>query len=383
MNRHWLKRSGLAGILLASFALNACAVEAPEYPFEIEVKADFDEPWAVAFLPDRRVLVSEKKGAMKVLDAAGQIHAIEGVPEVAYGNQGGLGDVVLHPRFAQNKQLYFSYAEAGDGGYGGVVARATLELSDTGGRLEDPEVLWRQVPKVRGQGHYAYRIAFGPDGYLWISSGERQKFDPSQDMASSLGKVLRLNDDGSLPPDNPFAGENPVTSQIWSLGHRNPLGIAFDPSGRLWEAEMGPAGGDELNLVVRGANYGYPEVSDGDHYSGQGIPDHETRPEFEAPKVVWNPVISPSSLMIYNGSEFPAWQGSALLGGLSSEALVRVTIDGDSAREAERFPMNARIRDVAQGPDGAVWLLEDGKRGSEGRLLRLSQPAGAGEPDVP
>jgi glucose/arabinose dehydrogenase len=235
-----------------------------------------------------------------------------------------------------------SYAEAGDGDTrGAAVARAKLQLHGSGGAaLADLQVIWRQVPKVDGGGHYSHRIAFGPDGYLWISSGDRQKFDPAQDMQANLGKILRLNDDGSVPVDNPFADGGGVTAQIWSLGHRNPLGLAFDARGRLWNVEMGPMGGDELNLVQRGANYGYPIVSNGNHYDGTDIPDHPTRPEFNAPAVFWNPVISPSSLMFYSGSEFPQWRGDAFIGGLSSQSIVRIEFDGDSAREAERFEMS-------------------------------------------
>ena len=296
------------------------------------------------------------------------------MPKVAYGGQGGFGDVVLHPQFADNKLVYLSYAEAGEGDTrGAAVARARLDLSEKGGgALSDLQVIWRQVPKVTGQGHYGHRIAFGPDGHLWITSGERQKFDPAQDMKSNLGKVLRLNDDGSAPDDNPFAKEGGVTAQIWSLGHRNLLGIAFDAQGRLWQHEMGPRGGDELNLIKRGANYGYPIVSNGDHYDGRKIPDHDTRPEFEAPRVWWNPVISPAGLVIYSGDVFPRWRGNAFIGGLSSQSLVRIEFDGEKAREAERFDMGARIREVEQGPDGALWLLEDEDDGSQGRLLKLT-----------
>ena len=175
-----------------------------------------------------------------------------------------------------------------------------------------------------------------------------------------------------MPPDNPFADGGEVTRQIWSLGHRNPLGLAFDETERLWNVEMGPRGGDELNIVRRGANYGYPIVSNGDHYSGASIPDHDTRLEYDAPAVSWSPVISPSSLMFYSGNEFPEWQGNAFIGGLSSQSLVRVEIDGETVREAERFRMGQRIRSVADGPDGAIWVLEDERRGSGGRLLRLT-----------
>jgi glucose/arabinose dehydrogenase len=257
-----------------------------------------------------------------------------------------------------------------------VVARGQLSLSGNGGQLRNMEVIWRQVPKVPGQGHSGHRIAFG-DGYLWISSGERQKFDPAQDMTANLGKIVRLNYDGSVPADNPFYASGGVTAEIWSLGHRNPLGLAFDAAGRLWDVEMGPMGGDELNLVQRGANYGYPIVSNGDHYDGTDIPDHPTRPEFAPPAVFWNPVISPSSLMFYSGSEFPDWRGDAFIGGLSSQALVRIEFNGESAREAQRFEMGQRIRAVEQGPDGAMWLLEDGRqgRGGDGTLLKLTAPA--------
>ena len=341
-------------------------------PFTSTEVAAFDEPWAMAFLPDGRLLVTEKRGALKLVDvASGEVGDIKGVPEVDYGGQGGFGDIALHPDFATNHVVYVSYAEAGEGDTrGGAVARGTLALDDSGGgALENLEVIWRQVPKVSGRGHYGHRLLFGSDGKLWITSSERQKFDPAQDMQSNLGKVIRLDDDGGVPADNPFADQGGVAAQVWSLGHRNLLGIDFDAQGRLWEVEMGPKGGDELNLVERGGNYGYPIVSNGDHYDGRDIPDHDTRPEFDAPRVFWNPVISPSSLLVYSGTMFPDWQGDAFIGGLSSQALVRVELDGDSAREAQRFDMGGRIRAVEQGPDGAIWLLEDGE---DAQLLKLT-----------
>lgn len=345
--------------------------------FDAEPLAQFDEPWAMTFLPDGRLLVTEKAGALKLYDPAdGSVGSIDGIPDVSYGGQGGFGDVVLHPRFRENGLVYVSYAEAGEGGTSGAaVARARLQLDGAGsGELADLEVIWRQQPKVTGNGHFGHRIAFSEDGDLWISSGERQKFDPAQDMEANLGKIVRLDDDGGVPEDNPFADRGGVAAEIWSLGHRNPLGLAFDADGRLWNVEMGPRGGDELNLVRRGANYGYPTVSNGDHYSGRSIPDHDTRPELAAPAVTWNPVISPSSLMFYDGDEFPEWRGDAFVGGLSSQSLVRVELDGDAAREAERYAMGQRIREVEQGPDGAIWVLEDERRGSGGRLLRLTAP---------
>ncbi len=338
-------------------------------PFAVEEIAAFDEPWAMTFLPGgNEALVTEKKGKLKLLRGDGRIVDVQGAPKVDYGGQGGLGDVVVHPGFAQNRMVYLSWVEAGQSGdRGAVVGRARLIL-EGGPRLENLQVIWRQTPKMSGRGHFGHRIAFGPDGKLYISNGERQEFTPAQDMSGTLGKIVRLNDDGTVPSDNPFVGRGGATAQIWSLGHRNPLGIAFDGSGRLWDVEMGPKGGDELNLIERGANYGYPIVSNGDHYDGRDIPDHSTRPEFAAPKITWTPVISPGNMIFYSGSAFPRWNGDILVAGLSSKALIRVDVVGTSAREAERWDLGERIREVEQGPDGSVWLLEDGK---SGRLLKL------------
>lgn len=365
--------------LLAACQQNAAAVPQPgeaaepAEPFVAQSIARFDEPWAMTFLPDGRLLVTEKAGRLFVVTQDGEKSApVGGVPVVDYGGQGGLGDVIVHPDFSENGIVYLSYAESGERDTrGAAVARATLVLDDAGPRLEDLAVIWRQDPKVTGRGHYGHRLAFSPDGYLFISSGERQKFTPAQDMQQNLGKIIRLNDDGSVPADNPFAEQGGVAAQVWSLGQRNPLGIAFDANGRLWEQEMGPAGGDELNLIVRGENYGYPVVSDGDHYDGRSIPDHDTRPEFAKPKIVWTPVIAPAGLMIYQGDMFPLWQGDAFIGGLRSKALVRIEFTGEEAREATRYDMGERIREVEEGPDGAIWLLEDG---SGAKLLRLTPP---------
>jgi len=374
--------------LLLTLLLGACAVgSAPAHaqnstrlgPFCALPKAGFDSPWAMAFLPDGNVLVTEKPGVLRLLDmASGRAGEITGVPDVVNAGQGGLGDIALHPQFEHNQWVYFSYAEAGEGDTAGAaVARARLQRdAQGGGQLEKVEVIWRQVPKVTGRGHYAHRLVFDADGYLWISSGERQKFNPAQEMASNLGKILRLHDDGRAPADNPFAAQGGIAAQVWSLGHRNPLGLAFDGKGRPWDVEMGPKGGDELNLVERGGNYGYPLVSNGDHYDGRPIPNHDTRPEFIPPKVSWTPVISPSRLVFYTGNAYPhlaAGTQHAFISGLSSQSLVHVEIsEDDSAHEAARYPAGQRIRSVLQGPDGLLWLLEDGKGG---RLLQLKPAA--------
>lgn len=373
-----LSKTLLAAALAAvSVAALAQAPAASPPPFEAKPVAKLAEPWAIAFLPDGRMLVTEKKGKLKLVTQDGKIGEISGAPAVDYGGQGGFGDVVVHPKFADNGYIYFSYAEAGEGDTrGAAVARARLSLDDKGGgALSESKVIWRQEPKLDGRGHYGHRIAFAADGHLFISSGERQHFDPAQDMKSNLGKIVRLNDDGSLPKDNPFADQGGVAAQVWSLGHRNPLGIAFDAKGQLWNIEMGPKGGDELNRVERGHNYGYPIVSNGDHYDGKDIPDHHTRPEFHAPAVSWTPVISPGGFIIYSGSQFPDWKGDGLIAGLSSKALVRVEFDGSTAKEAARYDMGVRIREVEQGPDGAIWLLEDQMNGSGGRLLKLTPKA--------
>jgi len=346
------------------------SIKAGERPFDTETLGSFDQPWAMAFLPDGRALITERGGKLRVHVLGGDSGEVSGVPAVAFGGQGGLGDVALHPQFASNGIVYLSYAEAGENKtYGAAIARAKLELDESGGgALSDVSIIWRQVPKLEGRGHYAHRMLFDAEGLLFVSSGDRQHFDPAQDMQSNLGKILRLNDDGTSAAGNPFADQGGVAAQIWSLGHRNPLGIDFDSSGQLWNIEMGPKGGDEFNRVERGANYGYPIVSNGDHYNGKNIPDHDTRPEFNAPAVSWTPVISPGDFIFYSGDVFPGWKNNALAVGLSSEALVRIEISGSTARELERFAMGKRIREIEQGPDGNIFLLEDG---SKGRLLKL------------
>ena len=334
-----------------------------------EAVASFDQPWAMTFLPDGTMLVTTKPGKLFHITQDGKSTEVAGMWDVAYGGQGGLGDVVLHPDFAGNNLVYISYAEAEGGNNGAVLVRARLDSSGGAPALRDVERIWEQQPKVSGRGHYSHRIAFGPDGKLFISSGDRQKLTPAQDFGSALGKVIRLNDDGSVPPDNPWQDKGELAKTFWSMGHRNLLGLAFDAQGRLWNHEMGPRHGDELNLVEPGKNYGWPVVSYGNHYSGETIPDHDTRPEFAHPKAWWVPAISPAGLTFYSGDLFPGWKGDALIGGLSSQALVHVDIEGDKAREAARYEWGERVRETEQGPDGALWVLEDG---SDGRLLKLT-----------
>lgn len=335
----------------------------------------FESPWAMTFLPDGRAVITEKGGTIWLVNADGRkAGEITGGPHVEARGQGGLGDFILHPDFAKTGAVYVSYVERDaedDALSGAVVELATLTLTEGGGTLSERNIIWSQSPKVSGNGHYGHRMVVSADRHLFIASGERQKFTPAQDMSGNLGKIVRLNLDGSVPADNPFADQGGVAAEVWTLGHRNPLGIDFDNAGRLWAQEMGPAHGDELNLILRGENYGYPEVSNGDHYDGREIPNHDTRPEFAAPAAYWVPAISPAGLVIYYGGMFPDWSGNAFIGGLSSQALIRVKIDEESARASEggRYSWNKRIREVEEGPDGAIYVLEDG---DNGRLIRLT-----------
>ncbi len=344
-------------------------------PFTVTPITEFSTPWAMAFLPGSGVpltnmaLLTEKEGKLWLVDVRdGKRTAVSGVPSVRVAGQGGLGDVMPHPDFAGNRRVYLSYVESGEGGSSGAaLGYGTLDLSNPAApALRDFKVIWRQQPKVTGDGHFSHRIAFGQDGFLYLSSGDRQKMAPAQDFSGELGKVLRLTHEGAPAPGNPWASRGGVAAEYWSMGHRNLLGLQFAPDGRLWESEMGPEGGDEINLILAGKNYGWPRASNGSHYGGGPIPDHKPGDGFEAPKVWWTPSVSPGSLLIYSGDKFPGWKGDALVGALSGKALIRIDINGDKARKADHWPMGERIRAVDQGPDGAVYLLED-----EGRLLRL------------
>jgi glucose/arabinose dehydrogenase len=347
------------------------AEEDRAWPFEVEEVDTFDEPWAMAFLPDGDLLVTERSGTLHLRDASsGDRVEVVGTPEVVDADQGGLGDVLPGPTYAEDGLVYLSWAEAGDGGVGAAVGRARLEPGADRPALQDLEVIWRQVPKVDGGGHFGHRLAFSADGqHLFVTSGDRQLGEPAQDTTNTLGTIVRLTLDGEPAPGNPLADRGGVAAEIWSWGHRNPLGLEVAPDGTLWESEMGPEGGDELNLVEAGSNYGWPEVSDGSDYGGGEIPDHADGDGYAAPARSWTPSISPGSLMLYDGDLFADWRGDAFLGALSGEALVRVDLDGRDAGDAEIFDMGQRIRAVEQGPDGAIWLLEDE---GAGRLLRLT-----------
>lgn len=334
-----------------------------------------DHPWGMAFLPDGRLLLTERAGRMRLLSPDGSLsEPLSGVPQVVAKGQGGLLDVVLDPTFADNQLVYFSYSEPGEGGAGTAVARARL----TGTGLEDVKVIFRQTPKVSGHLHFGGRLAFAPDGKLFVTLGERFKFEPAQNLNNHLGKIVRINPDGSVPPDNPFISEKNAQPEIWSFGHRNSESAAIHPvTGKLWVLEFGPKGGDELNIPAPGLNYGWPVVSWGNHYDGKKIPDPPTHPEFADAVRHWTPVISPSGVTFYTAdavpgwtaATLPAWTGNLLIGGLSSQAIVRLSLDGETITGEEKIPMGVRIRDVEQAPDGSVYALTDE---GDGAVLRLT-----------
>ncbi|WP_170323355.1 PQQ-dependent sugar dehydrogenase [Bradyrhizobium sp. STM 3809] len=339
-------------------------------PFATQTVAEFDTPWAIAFLPDGRMLVTEKPGRIFVVTQSGQKTEIGNVPAVAARGQNGLLDIAVSPSFATTSQVYITSTEPSPEGSRLVLTRAVLSLANDRAALTDPTVIWRQTPSGGG-GQPGGIIAFDPQGtHLFLTVGDRMQPNSAQDPRQARGKVLRLNLDGSTPSDNPMAGDEGVPAQTWTTGHRNPYGLAFAADGRLWLHEMGPRGGDEFNLIEPGKNYGWPLVSNGDNYDGTPIPRHATRPDLTAPPLYWDPVIAPAGLAFYDGAMFPQWKGSALIGGLRAQALVRVAFRADGQPdEVERWDMGARIRDVAVAPDGAVWIIEDD---SPGRLRRLT-----------
>ncbi|MGR3493234.1 MAG: PQQ-dependent sugar dehydrogenase, partial [Shimia sp.] len=307
--------------------------------------AEFDAGWAMTLLPDGGLLVTEKAGTLVRVSADGtRMGTISGTPETRDQGQGGLGDVILHPDFANNGVIYLSPVEFSGNRSTAVVYRATLTLADDGGSLSDLEKIWEQSPEGTTTRHYSQKMAFGADGFLYVTSGDRGLQDPSQDLSNNMGTVVRLTEDGAPAPDNPFADQGGVTAEIWSYGHRNPLGLHLASDGTLWSHEMGPRGGDELNIIQRGANYGWPLASNGENYSGSDIPDHTEGDGFTGPLISWVPAISPAGLVIYEGDMFAEWEGDAIMGGLSSQALIRVDIEDGTAREAARYTWDRRIR---------------------------------------
>lgn len=359
----------LAGAPGMATAQPVASETASDMPFTVTAIGTFDMPWAMTFLPDGKMLVTQKMGEMVLFDPkAGTKTPLGGIPAVVSTGQGALMDVALAPDFADSRKIYFSFSEAGEGKASGA-ALATALLNEQAGALEDVNVIFRSEPYLESAAHYSGRIAFSPDNkYLFFTNGERAKADPAQDPQSTLGKVLRLNLDGTPAADNPLAAQG-FHPAIWSYGHRNLTGIAFDADGRLWEVEMGPLGGDEVNLVQPGLNYGWPTVSNGSNYDRSDIPDHAEGDGFEQPKVFWNPSLAPAALAYYDAELFPQWRGSLFIPGLSGMALARVALDGEQASKADHWTMEVRIRSVRVGPDGALWLLEDG---ADGKMLRLT-----------
>jgi glucose/arabinose dehydrogenase len=368
-----------AAIGLALVATAPAGAQAPRSPNPAPVDAPYrvqtvvrglDRPWGLAFLPDGRMLVTERPGRVRVVERDGRLSPpLGGVPPVFDRGQGGLLDVALHPRFADNHLVYLSYAEPGPRGTAGT-AVARGRLGGTG--LEDVRVIYRQEPKVTGTSHFGSRLVFAPDGTLFVTQGDRYgERAQAQDLSSLIGKIVRINDDGSVPSDNPFVGRAGARPEIWSYGHRNIQGAAIDPhTGRLWTAEHGARGGDELNHPEAGKNYGWPVITYGVDYSGFRIGEGTARAGMEQPVYYWDPVIAPSGMTFYTGDAFPRWKGSAFIGSLRPGLLVRLQLTGDRVALEERYvrDLDERIRDVRQGPDGLLYLLTDR---ADGRIVRL------------
>jgi glucose/arabinose dehydrogenase len=374
--------------------------QAPEksLPFTMTPVATFNLPWRIAFLPDGRMLITEKVGHLWVVTQQGEKTEVAHVPEVLYGGQGGMLGVYTSPHYAHDHYVYLTYSEPGEpGGSSLALARAQISIGKFYASLEGLQVIWRDGERGKG-GQFGAAIAFAPDGKsLFLTVGDRQRMTPAQDPNQPLGKILHLTLDGKPAPDNPMAGKtgaasvdvidpprdteaaktapvvrtytfpgpNLTPAETWSMGHRTPYGLAFAPDGRLWELEHGPKGGDELNLIEPGKNYGWPLVSYATNYDGVPIASPDTRSDLTKPVIYWTPVIAPGNMVFYKGKVFPAWKGSALIGGLATKSLSRITFDGQGgAKPAERWDVEHRIRDVAVAPDGTVWLLEDANPGA-------------------
>ena len=403
-----MKYFAIAGLFLALAAGGASAQvnegeqkPEPSLPFNVEQITTLDLPWKIAFLPDGRMLITEKIGGMQLVTQKGEKTPVKNVPAVLWRGQGGMLGVYLSPHYAKDHFVYLTYSEPGDGkpensGSSLALARATLKIGKDETSLEGLQVIWRDGERGDG-GQFGAQVAFSPDSkYLYLSSGDRQRMTPAQDPNQPLGKILRLTLDGKPAPGNPMAGKigtptvpvidppedteaaktapvirtytfpgpNLTPSETWASGVRTPYGLAFAPDGRLWELEHGPRGGDELNLIEPGKNYGWPLVSYGHNYNGVPIPSPDTRPDLTKPVIYWVPVIAPGNLMFYKGAMFSQWNGSAFASGLASKALIRITFDGKGgAKTAERWDMGHRVRDVQVAPDGSLWMIEDAKPG--------------------
>ena len=350
-------------------------VAATDAPFNVTALGTFDEAWAISLEPETgRIFITEKGGTMKMVDPkTGEIGNVTGIPQVAYGGQGGLADFIFAPDFVRTHIVYLSWAEAGDGGNkGGAVGKGELYCpSPDKCSIDNIKVIWRQQPKVSGMLQYALRMTFSPDGkYLFVASGDRVAIDYVQKTGNNLGKIVRLTPDGKPAPGNPMAGKGSPTDEIWTTGHRNPLGLQFDLKGQLWDLEHGPAGGDEINLLQAGDNYGWPVVSNGDNYNGTPIPRHSTHPEFHAPAISWNPVIAPGGFIFYSGKLWPEWKSQAIIAGMKTQALIRVSLSGEHGTEEARYDMGHRIRGLAEAADGSLYVIEDAEGG---RLLHLTK----------
>ena len=333
------------------------------------VARGLERPWALAFLPDGRILVTERPGRLRIVARDGTLsEPVSGVPEVFARGQGGLHDVAIDPRFGENQLVWLSFAEPGEGGAGTSVARGRL----VGNALENVTVVYRQRPKLQGGGHYGSRIVFTPDGKFFITQGDRQVGrNRVQDLSQGQGKIMRLNLDGSIPRDNPFVGREDAQPEIWSYGHRNAQGAVLHPeTGQLWTVEHGARGGDELNHPEAGRNYGWPVITYGMDYSGAQIGEGTAKEGMEPPVYYWDPVIAPSGMIVYTGDAIPGWKGSFLIGSMTPGALVRLEMRNGRVVREERYlgELDKRFRDVQQGPDGLVYVVTDE---NEGEVLRI------------
>jgi glucose/arabinose dehydrogenase len=371
-------------VLLLVMWLGEVQAQAPRSPTPASQKGTLnvqtvarglDHPWALEFLPDGRMVVTERSGRVRIVAPDGRIsQPLAGIPKVLARGQGGLLDVALDPRFAENRLIYLSYSEPAEGNVAGTsVARGRLGED----RLDDIQVIYRQEPKVQGGNHFGSRLVFAPDGTLFIAQGDRFSYrESAQDLSVTIGKIVRVNPDGTVPRDNPFVGRAGVRPEIWSYGHRNIQSAAVDPqSGQLWTAEHGARGGDELNRPEAGKNYGWPVITYGVDYSGAKIGEGTAKPGMEQPVYYWDPVIAPSGMLFYTGDAFKDWKGNILIGSLTPGLLVRLTLNGGKVASEERYlrELSERIRDVRQGPDGLLYLVTDSR---DGKILRVSPRSG-------